>query len=139
MTRLLQVIVTVSCSSRMENWQPRYTAEIIDRRFSSGSLILYPSGEGIHMSFPQFAFNNIRRNGRAYIAFFLSSVFMVMIFFAYGVFIYHPYVAELPMGDTTATGMQIASVIVYVFAFFFVMYSISAFLKSRNKEFGILT
>ncbi|WP_338706395.1 ABC transporter permease [Paenibacillus amylolyticus] len=91
------------------------------------------------MSFPQFAFNNIRRNGRAYIAFFLSSVFMVMIYFAYAVFIYHPYVAELPMGDTTATGMQIASVIVYVFAFFFVMYSISAFLKSRSKEFGILT
>ncbi|MEK4527428.1 ABC transporter permease [Paenibacillus sp. BGI2013] len=91
------------------------------------------------MSFPQFAFNNIRRNGRAYIAFFLSSVFMVMIFFAYAVFIYHPYVTELPMGDTTATGMQIASIIVYVFAFFFVMYSISAFLKSRNKEFGILT
>ncbi|WP_458123011.1 ABC transporter permease [Paenibacillus sp. Z3-2] len=91
------------------------------------------------MSFPQFAFNNIRRNGRAYIAFFLSSVFMVMIFFAYAVFIYHPYVAELPMGATTATGMQIASIIVYVFAFFFVMYSISAFLKSRNKEFGILT
>ncbi|WKL02597.1 FtsX-like permease family protein [Paenibacillus amylolyticus] len=30
-------------------------------------------------------------------------------------------------------------IIVYVFAFFFVMYSISAFLKSRNKEFGILT
>ncbi|WFR60540.1 ABC transporter permease [Paenibacillus amylolyticus] len=91
------------------------------------------------MSFPQFAFNNIRRNGRAYIAFFLSSVFMVMIFFAYAVFIYHPYVTELPMGDTTATGMQVASIIVYVFAFFFVMYSISAFLKSRNKEFGILT
>lgn len=64
---------------------------------------------------------------------------MVMIFFAYAVFIYHPYVTELPMGDTTATGMQIASIIVYVFAFFFVMYSISAFLKSRNKEFGILT
>lgn len=91
------------------------------------------------MSFPQFAFNNIRRNGRAYIAFFLSSVFMVMIFFAYAVFIYHPYVTELPMGDTTAMGMQVASIIVYVFAFFFVMYSISAFLKSRNKEFGILT
>ncbi|KAA2287218.1 ABC transporter permease, partial [Clostridioides difficile] len=91
------------------------------------------------MSFPQFAFNNIRRNGRAYIAFFLSSVFMVMIFFAYAVFIYHPYVKELPMGDTTATGMQVASIIVYVFAFLFVMYSISAFLKSRNKEFGILT
>ncbi|MGF9699251.1 ABC transporter permease [Paenibacillus sp. MABNR03] len=91
------------------------------------------------MSFPQFAFNNIRRNGRAYVAFFLSSVFMVMIFFAYAVFSYHPYVANMPIGKTTASGMQIASIIVYVFAIFFVMYSISAFLKSRNKEFGILT
>ncbi|WP_440109633.1 ABC transporter permease [Paenibacillus sp. QZ-Y1] len=91
------------------------------------------------MSFPQFAFNNIRRNGRAYIAFFLSSAFMVMIFFAYAMFMYHPYVTKLPMGATTAAGMQAASVIVYVFAFFFVMFSISAFLKSRNKEFGILT
>ncbi|MEO2207328.1 ABC transporter permease [Paenibacillus pabuli] len=91
------------------------------------------------MNFPQFAFNNIRRNGRAYVAFFLSSVFMVMIFFAYAVFSYHPYVANMPIGKTTASGMQIASIIVYVFAIFFVMYSISAFLKSRNKEFGILT
>lgn len=91
------------------------------------------------MSFPQFAFNNIRRNGRAYIAFFLSSAFMVMIFFAYAMFIYHPFVEKLPIGKTTAAGMQVASVIVYVFAIFFVMYSISAFLKSRNKEFGILT
>lgn len=91
------------------------------------------------MNFPQFAFNNIRRNGRAYVAFFLSSVFMVMIFFAYAVFSYHPYVANMPIGKTTASGMQIASIIVYVFAIFFVMYSIGAFLKSRNKEFGILT
>lgn len=32
------------------------------------------------MSFPQFAFNNVRRNARAYIAYFLSSSFMVMVF-----------------------------------------------------------
>lgn len=43
------------------------------------------------------------------------------------------------MGNMTRTGMTIATVIVYVFAFFFVLYSISAFLKSRNREFGILT
>lgn len=91
------------------------------------------------MSFPQFAFNNIRRNGRAYIAFFLSSVVMVMIFFAYAMFIYHPSVKAMPMGETTSVGMGIASGIVYVFAIFFVIYSIGAFLKSRNKEFGILT
>ncbi|MHA6534328.1 FtsX-like permease family protein [Paenibacillus sp. BAC0078] len=90
------------------------------------------------MSFPQFAFNNVRRNSRAYMAFFLSSAFMVMIFFSYSVFIYHPGVASVTMGANSAVGMKIASYIVFIFAFFFVLYSISAFLKSRNLEFGIL-
>src|SRR3569832_261470 len=34
--------------------------------------------------------------------------------------------------------MTVATWIVYVFAFFFVLYSISVFLKSRNREYGIL-
>ncbi|WP_339317220.1 ABC transporter permease [Paenibacillus sp. FSL R10-2734] len=90
------------------------------------------------MNFPQFAFNNVKRNSRAYFAFFLSSAFMVMIFFSYSVFIYHPGVASIELGANSAAGMQIASYIVFVFAFFFVLYSISAFLKLRNLEFGIL-
>ncbi|WP_379154753.1 FtsX-like permease family protein [Paenibacillus sp. sgz5001063] len=90
------------------------------------------------MSFPQFAFNNVRRNMRAYMAFFLSSSFMVMIFFSYSVFMYHPGVTSVKMGASSAAGMKIASYIVFVFAFFFVLYSISAFLKLRNQEFGIL-
>lgn len=91
------------------------------------------------MSFPQFAFNNVRRNARQYFAYLLSSSFMVMIFFTYAVFIYHPAIENSPMGAMTRTGMTIATVIVYVFAFLFVLYSISVFLKSRNREFGILT
>lgn len=91
------------------------------------------------MSFPQFAFNNIRRNARAYIAYFLSSAAMVMIFFSYAVFIYHPDVRNTKFGGTTVVAMQVAAYIVYIFAFFFVMYSIGVFLKSRNREFGILT
>lgn len=91
------------------------------------------------MSFPQFAFNNVRRNARAYIAYFLSSAFMVMVFFTYSVFIYHPEIANNDMGPMAAIGMQIAAYIVYVFAFFFVLYSIGSFLKSRNLEFGILS
>ncbi|WP_223068185.1 FtsX-like permease family protein [Paenibacillus caui] len=91
------------------------------------------------MSFPRFAFNNIRRNARAYFAYFLSSAIMVMIFFCYAVFSYHPDVQSIEMGGRTATAMQVASYIVYIFAFFFVLYSISVFLKSRNREFGILT
>ncbi|RCX21500.1 putative ABC transport system permease protein [Fontibacillus phaseoli] len=91
------------------------------------------------MNFPQFAFNNVRRNARAYVAYLLSSSFMVMIFFTYAVFVYHPKIANSEMGSMTRIGMSIATAIVYVFAFFFVMYSISVFLKSRNREFGILT
>jgi len=91
------------------------------------------------VNFPQFAFNNVRRNARQYFAYLLSSSFMVMIFFTYAVFIYHPAIENSPMGAMTRTGMTIATVIVYVFAFLFVLYSISVFLKSRNREFGILT
>ncbi|MCL6458503.1 MAG: ABC transporter permease, partial [Gorillibacterium sp.] len=91
------------------------------------------------MNFPQFAYKNVRRNARAYTAYLLSSAFMVMIFFTYAVFIYHPQLANSSMGKMTRTSMSIATAIVYVFAFFFVLYSISVFLKSRNHEFGILT
>ncbi|MWC30830.1 FtsX-like permease family protein [Paenibacillus sp. MMS18-CY102] len=90
------------------------------------------------MNFPQFAFNNVRRNARAYSSFMLSSAFMVMIFFTYSVFMYHPGIDRTAMGQTTQMGMTVATCIVYVFAFFFVLYSISVFLKSRNREFGIL-
>lgn len=90
------------------------------------------------MNFPQFAFNNVRRNGRAYMAYLLSSAFMVMIFFTYAVFIYHPEIQRATIGKMTLICMQVAAYVVFIFAIFFVLYSISAFLKSRNKEFGIL-
>jgi len=90
------------------------------------------------MNFPQFAFNNVRHNSRAYMAYLFSSAFMVMIFFTFAVFIYHPEIRQAPMGVLTLISMQVAAYVVFIFAIFFVLYSISAFLKSRNKEFGIL-
>lgn len=91
------------------------------------------------MNFPQFAFHNVRRNSRAYIAYFLSSAFMVMIFFSYAVFLYHPDVAVSELGKMSQTGIRIAEYIIFVFSFLFVLYSISVFLKARNREFGLLT
>ncbi|WP_334073779.1 MULTISPECIES: ABC transporter permease [Paenibacillus] len=91
------------------------------------------------MSFLQFAFNNVRRNARAYIAYFLSSAFMVMIFFTYAMFIFHPGITGSEMGRMTRVGMQAAEYIIFIFSFLFVLYSISSFLKARSKEFGILT
>ncbi|TCP64276.1 FtsX-like permease family protein [Baia soyae] len=91
------------------------------------------------MSFRQFALNNIRRNSFTYIAYFLSSSFAVMTFFTYLVFIYHPDILKAPVGLSAFMGMTAASYITFFFSFLFVLYSISAFLKARLKEFGILT
>lgn len=91
------------------------------------------------MSFPQFAFNNVKRNARAYFAYYLSSSFMVMVFFTYALFIFHPDINKTELGHTTMLVMLIMEYIIYIFSFLFVLYSIGAFLKARNKEFGILT
>lgn len=91
------------------------------------------------MSFPQFAFNNVKRNARAYFAYFLSSSFMVMVFFTYALFIFHPDINNTDLGSNTRMVMEIMEYIIYIFSFLFVLYSIGSFLKARNKEFGILT
>jgi ABC-type antimicrobial peptide transport system permease subunit len=91
------------------------------------------------MNFLQFAWNNIRRNARAYLAYFLSSSFAVMIFFTYAIFIFHPDLAKSDLGETVKTGMKAADYVVFIFSFLFILYSMSAFLKVRQQEFGILT
>ncbi|MDQ0417479.1 putative ABC transport system permease protein [Croceifilum oryzae] len=91
------------------------------------------------MRFRQFAFNNIRRNTFTYIAYFLSSSFAVMTFFTYLVFVFHPDILKTPIGLPASYGMKVAACITFIFSFLFVLYSISAFLKARLKEFGILT
>ncbi|MGG4492822.1 FtsX-like permease family protein [Brevibacillus reuszeri] len=90
------------------------------------------------MTFRQFACNNVLRNKRTYAAFFLSSVFSVMIFFVYAMFIYHPAIADEEIHESVATGMMVAEYIIFLFSFFFLFYCVGAFLKKREKEFGIL-
>ena len=91
------------------------------------------------MNFLQFAFNNVRRNARAYFAYFLSSAFMVMIFFTYAMFIFHPGIAQSEMGRMTSIWMEVAEYIIFVFSILFVLFSIGSFLKARSKEFGVLS
>ncbi|MFP7299581.1 FtsX-like permease family protein [Neobacillus niacini] len=90
------------------------------------------------MTFRQFAFKNVIRNKRTYAAYFLSSAFSVMIFFVYALFIFNP---DIDKGVTAKIAIQLmtaAEVIMYVFSFLFVLYSVSTFLKSRKREFGVL-
>ncbi|MFM1651890.1 ABC transporter permease [Brevibacillus sp. B_LB10_24] len=92
------------------------------------------------MKFHQLALKNIRGNWHQYSAFFLSSVFSVTLFFIYAAFIFHPDVinGHIRGGDKVRIGMTACEYIILIFSFFFVLYSISAFLKSRKKEFGLL-
>ncbi|GAB6488786.1 ABC transporter permease [Bacillus sp. UMTAT18] len=96
------------------------------------------------MTFRQFAFNNIFRNKRTYAGHFLSSAFSIMIFFTYALLLFHPDLqGELKSTSTTISafgtlGFKVSQGLIFVFSFFFILYSVSSFLKTRKKEFGIL-
>jgi putative ABC transport system permease protein len=96
------------------------------------------------MIFRQFAYNNVVRNKRTHLAYFLSSSFSVMIFFTYALLLFHPDLqGELASTSGTLStlatmGMKISQYLIFIFSFFFLLYSVSAFLKTRKKEFAVL-
>jgi len=90
------------------------------------------------MTFRRFAFNNVMRNKRTYAAYFLSSAFSVMVFFVYAVFAFHPVLTGGSVHRYVSTAMHFAEGLIYAFSFFFVLYSMSSFLKTRKKEFGLM-
>ncbi|HEY4601419.1 MAG TPA: ABC transporter permease [Cerasibacillus sp.] len=90
------------------------------------------------MTFRQFALHNVFRNKRLYVAYFFSSMFAVMVFFTFANFAFHPAFQEGDMPSSAMKGMLVAGGIIYVFSFFFILYSMSSFLQSRKREFGLL-
>ncbi|PFX95474.1 ABC transporter permease [Bacillus mycoides] len=96
------------------------------------------------MTFRQLAFNNVLRNQRIYLGHFFSSTFAVLIFFTYGLLIFHPNLqGELTHVSTIMStfgriGFHLSYYLIFVFSFLFIFYSVSAFLKNRKKEFGLL-
>ncbi|MFX3673806.1 MAG: FtsX-like permease family protein [Paenisporosarcina sp.] len=90
------------------------------------------------MTFRQFAYRNVIRNRRIYAAFFMASMFSVMVFLMYSMLLFHPEIEDEFLREVAATGMIVAEVILYIFTLFFLFYSMSAFLQARSKEFGLL-
>lgn len=91
------------------------------------------------MTFRQFVTNNVLRNKRLYAAYFLSSMFTVMVFFTFAIFAFHPAFYDSGINGEVLYGMAVAGGVIYLFSFFFVLYSMGSFLQSRKKEFGLLT
>ncbi|MEK3882910.1 ABC transporter permease [Paenibacillus sp. PL2-23] len=93
------------------------------------------------MTFRSLALSNIRGNWRSYSAFFLSSVFSVLIFYVYAAFLNHPDVLSgyIIGASKVRVGMQYCLYIIMIFSFLFILYSNSAFLKTRKQEFGLFS
>lgn len=90
------------------------------------------------MTFRQFAYRNVIRNSRVYAAFFMASIFSVMVFFLYSMLLFHPSIEGHFLQEIATMGMGGAEIILYIFTVFFLFYSLRAFLQARSKEFGIL-
>jgi putative ABC transport system permease protein len=65
-------------------------------------------------------------------------MFTVMVFFTFAIFAFHPALTGPDMNIHVTTGLTVAAGIIYVFSFFFVLYSMGSFIQSRKREFGIL-
>ncbi|NKW93710.1 FtsX-like permease family protein [Bacillus toyonensis] len=91
------------------------------------------------MTFWQFAFKNVTRNSRAYFAYFISSAFSIAVFFSFAVYLFHPKLQNPTMISEISGLMIFSEVVIVLFSFFFLLYSIGSFLKVRKKQFGILT
>ncbi len=97
------------------------------------------------MKISNMAISNIKGNLYRYIMYYLSNAFAVTAFFIFANFVFHPAI-DIKSADGhpiarigAANGMIISQVIIVIFSILFVGYSTSIFLKSRGKEFGLLS
>ncbi|MBU3175895.1 FtsX-like permease family protein [Clostridium estertheticum] len=90
------------------------------------------------MNFREFATKNVYRNIKGYFAYFLSSSISATLLFSFTMIIFHPDFVVLKLPTSIRNTLYVTTVIAYLFLCFFVFYSVSVFLKSRYKEFGIL-
>ncbi len=95
------------------------------------------------MTLRDIAYKNIKGNFNRYVMYYLSNTLVVMVFFIFANFIFNPAVSNVKTlgtkGVLTANAMIVCEVLILVFTFLFTFYSISNFLKSREKEFGLLS
>lgn len=95
------------------------------------------------MTLRNIAYKNLKGNLNKYVMYYLSNALVVMIFFIFANFLFHPEIKNVKtmgqMGGMTAQALYLCEIVILIFTVVFTMYSISSFLKSRQKEFGLLS
>ncbi|WP_155592551.1 FtsX-like permease family protein [Lysinibacillus cavernae] len=89
------------------------------------------------MSFNHIVLQNILRDKWTYVSYFLSSMFSIIIFFLFSVIAFHPSLKSLDPNSTLGISLMLASLLVYLFSFIYIAYSIMAFLRKKTKTLGI--
>ncbi|WP_338752701.1 ABC transporter permease [Bacillus sp. FJAT-52991] len=89
------------------------------------------------MSFNHIVVQNIVRDKWTYTSYFLSSVFSILVFFLFSTVAFHPMLEVVDTSSTLGITMMLASLIIYIFSFVFIIYSLFAFLKKKAKNLGI--
>ncbi|MBO0992346.1 FtsX-like permease family protein [Bacillus sp. SD088] len=90
------------------------------------------------MTFRQLLYKNLRRNLQSYASFILSNIFTVFIFYLFLAFVLHPNLANQGIHPIIYVLFISCNVAIIFFTIFFTVYSYTAMMKSRKKEFGLL-
>lgn len=90
------------------------------------------------MSLVDLSWRNMKRNFRLYTIYFISMLVGVVIYFTFsGLMFNEDVVAAIQNKENYKTVIFIASMIVFLFIVFFILYANSFFMKQRKKEFGM--
>lgn len=89
------------------------------------------------MTFRDVAIKNFKVNTRKFFSYFLCSSFSIMIFFIYTTLLFNDDLRKKPDYDMISLLFYISLTALTTFSIFFINYAHSAFMKSRNKEFGV--
>lgn len=94
------------------------------------------------MTLRSMVYKNIKENLSKYSMYFLSNVLVVMVFFIFANFTANPQVQQMDakgnMGMMAQKVVYLCQFVILGFSLVFTHYSIGNFLKSREKEFGLL-
>ena len=89
------------------------------------------------MIYPKMALSNIKKNGKLYIPYIITSVLTVMMFFMVNSLVNSDSVAKMKGGVTIISLLNIALAVSYIFSAIFLFYTNSFLMKRRKKEIGL--
>lgn len=91
------------------------------------------------MTLFDFALKNIIRDKRNYLYYFINCVFSVFVFFLFTVLSFHPVMSVIDTHSSMGMILIVGELVSIFFSLCFLSYSAGCFLKSRSKQFGLIT